>query len=140
MKRLMFVFLMLCNSTIYAQNAINLIGNWHNQRGSTLNISSINPTTGLITGTYTIRTPAPGTFPLTGYVHLNVAGSDRVSTLITFCVNFPYYKTMTAWTGYITPSSTNVNVLTIHTVWHLVSAAANAPYNHVTTDVDDFTR
>ena len=46
------------------------------------------------------------------------------STIIDFCVSFPNYNSMTAWSGYC---SSPKGVPTIHTIWHLVSAKANAP-------------
>jgi hypothetical protein len=140
MKKIILACALLYCVNSFAQNVDcdNLIGSWHNQRRSTLAIASINSTTGQISGSYTILNAAgkKETFPLTGYAHTKVPGTDGISTVIDFCVSFPNYNSMTAWSGYC---SSPKGVPTIHTIWHLVSAKANAPYNHITTDVDDFT-
>jgi hypothetical protein len=139
MKKIALLVLLFQSSMLFAQtiDCDNLIGSWHNDRKSTLLISSIDKTTGQISGTYTIMTLAgPETFPLIGYVHIKVAATDSISTLINFCVSFTKYNSMTAWSGYC---SNPKGVPTIHTLWHLVSAKADAPFKHITTDVDDFT-
>jgi hypothetical protein len=139
LKKLFLFCALLSFSSAYSQSVDcdHLIGSWHNARKSTLTVSAVDASTGQITGTYTIiGSTGPETFPLTGYVHLNIAGTDNLSTLVNFCVSFIPYKSSCSWSGYCSMQNGQP---TIHTLWLLVSANANAPFNHITTDVDDFT-
>lgn len=136
MKKIFFLALILYCYNANAQNCDNLIGYWHNQLKSNLFINSINPTSGLVVGKYTIKTSTGAeTYDLTGFVR-KVPGTDGIKTEITFCVNYTKYNSMAAWTGYCTVKN---NIPTLHTIWHLVSPNADAVYKHITTDVDDFT-
>lgn len=116
----------------YSQTIRNLIGTWHNQLNSTLRITSISPTNQLA-GTYTLNTGQ--TFPLIGWANdLPPAGNHVVA--VAFSVQFgPNYGSITSWTGTFT---TIKGVLTISTIWNLVSPNAGQSWGHILTNCDVF--
>lgn len=89
-------------------SSINFVGNWQNERGSTMVITEM--TDGQLTGYYYtgVGQPSPDeSFRLTGF-----AMGDQ----IVFAVDFSQYGSMTAWAGqHITLSGQEQ----IRTLWHL---------------------
>ncbi|SIT48088.1 putative exported avidin family protein [Paraburkholderia ribeironis] len=127
-------------STVWAAGSptcASLVGSWGNQLGSTMNIVSVNPTTGAITGTY--RSPSGTTgqqFPLIGWTNTAPAqnGQDNV-TLVSFTVNWGNYGTVTSWSGLC---RTQDRVPIIAALWNFAQSNAQFSWSHVNTGQDVF--
>lgn len=121
-----------------AQSCTNPTGKWVNELGSTLNIQSINPLSGLVSGTYISPSGTQGqSFPLVGWFNTAapVSGQDN-RTLLTFTVNWGTIGSITGWSGTCT---TIQGVPTIVALWHLDSANATYSWSHVLAGEDTFT-
>ncbi|WDD90204.1 avidin/streptavidin family protein (plasmid) [Burkholderia sp. FERM BP-3421] len=121
-----------------AQSCASLVGAWGNQLGSTMNIQSVDPVTGAITGTYRSPSGTSGQqFPLVGWTNTAPAqvGQDN-ATLVTFTVNWGNYGTITAWSGLC---RTQNQVSTISALWHFAQSNAQFSWSHVQTGQDVFT-
>lgn len=117
----------------YSQTIRNLVGTWHNELNSTLKITSINATTYQIAGSYTLSNGKQ--FALIGWANDLPPANDHVIA-VAFSVRFGSYGSITSWTGTFTKKN---GVLTISTLWHLVSPNADQPWGHILTNCDVFT-
>ena len=113
----------------------SIIGQWENELGSTLAISSLDTLTGQIGGYYISPSGTEGyRYPLVGWVNMPEPkeGLDNV-WVITFTVQWGGYGSLTAWSGTI-----NMDDYTIHTLWHLVRANTKFSFEHTLTGNDNF--
>jgi hypothetical protein len=134
-KHFLLVALFLASFSYgYSQTIRNLIGTWHNQLNSTLRITSIKPNTNQLAGTYMLSNGQ--VFNLIGWANDLPPAANHV-VAVAFSVQFgPAYGSITSWTG----TFTNTNgVLTISTIWNLVSPNAAQSFSHITTNFDVFT-
>jgi hypothetical protein len=118
-------------------NCSNLVGDWANQLKSTLSITNINATTGLITATYTSPSGTGGQpFAAIGWVNAAPPASSMDNApVISFSVQWGSYGSITSWTGYCSVIS---GVPTITTVWHLARANSQFNWDHILTNSDLF--
>jgi|SRR6185312_2148981 len=120
------------------QTCSSMVGVWHNQLGSTLTISSIDPSTGLMSGNYVSPSGAGSTaFPLTGWVNQQPpqAGKSNVPVL-SFAVRFGSFGSITSWTGYCDSASGSPQIVGL---WHLTRANSDLPWDHIIANEDTFT-
>lgn len=121
-----------------AADCSKMVGEWKNQLGSTLDIQSVDASTGKVDGRYMTATGAGGWFPLVGWVNEKPAGigGHHVDKVIAFTVRWDAIGSITAWTGYCEMKGT---VPTITTLWHLVRPNSDYEWDHVLTNSDVFT-
>ena len=121
-----------------AGNCSNLVGDWKNELGSTLSVTSVNAATGAIAGTYSSPSGTSGQkFALVGWTNSAAAqpGKDN-ATAVAFSVRWGNYGSITSWTG----TCKEVNgVATIHTLWHLAASLSNFSWDHINSNTDVFT-
>ena len=121
------------HSYSYGQSISDLIGIWHNELGSTLKITSINPTTNQMTGTYTLS--SGNQFPILGWANNLPPANNHVLSLA-FSVRFGSFGSITSWTGYLSKKN---GVWTISTIWNLTRPNSDQPWDHIITNCDVFT-
>ena len=110
---------------------------WINQLGSTMTITSVDPTTGQIAGTYKSPSGTSGaTYPLIGWINSvpPVPGQDNV-VVISFSVSWGTIGSVTAWNGYVRLVGGQP---TITGQWILSSANTTFSWNHLLTNQDTF--
>ena len=115
-----------------------LVGQWKNDLGSTLNITAIDSGTGAMTGTYTSPSGGGGTpFALVGWV--NTAPIDPKApsnvTVVSFSVSWGTFGSVTAWNGYYNAKSAR-----IIGQWLLSRANSQFIWDHILTGQDQFTK
>ena len=133
-KYLLFLLVFITiHSYGYSQTINNLIGTWHNELGSTLKITSINPTTLQMFGTYTLN--SGNQFPILGWANTLPPANNHVLSLA-FSVRFGSFGSITSWTGYL---SNKKGVWTITTIWNLTRPNSDQPWDHIITNCDVFT-
>ena len=111
----------------------NPIGQWKNQMGSTLNLKTVDTTTGALSGEYQTATGASGAFPLTGWVNELPADANHDNArIISFVVRWNGLGSITAWTG--TCRGTDQ----LNTVWQLGRANSGFEWDHVLSGADQF--
>lgn len=114
----------------------DLKGDWINELGSTLTITSVDKD-GKILGTYMSPSgTSGGAAPLIGWTNSlpPVAGQNN-ATIVSFSVNWGSYGSVTSWSG------TCFNVggkSTIKTVWNLVRSNSSYEWDHILTNSDIF--
>lgn len=115
----------------------NPIGSWENQLGSTLTINSVDPNTGLVTGTYQSPSGTTGEqFPLIGWTNKAPVqpGKDN-ATLVSFSVRWGSYGSITSWSGLCREEN---GLATIQALWHLARSNSQYVWDHVLTGNDVF--
>lgn len=120
-----------------APTCANVVGQWHNQLGSTLIVKSLDAATGRIEGAY--RSPS-GTGgeenPLIGWVNTAPSGQAPSNLpVISFSVRWTKYGSITAWNG---TCEAKAGVPTITTLWHLARSDSNFIWDHVLAGSDVF--
>jgi len=87
---------------------------WKNENNSTMTLTSVDPTTGLLTGTFVtgVGCGQGKARPLTGFYNQGA---------ITFTVNFEDCNSATAWSGQVTTAGNQ-----IVTLWYLAVSGAPA--------------
>lgn len=116
----------------------NMVGEWINELGSTMNIVSIDSSTNMINGTYSSPSGTSGQmFPLVGWVnYMPAAPKGDNAHVISFSVQWGQYGSITSWTGICTSKD---NTPTIKTVWNLVRSNSQFSWDHIITNSDTFT-
>jgi hypothetical protein len=119
------------------------VGVWHNQIGSTLTITSLDPNTRRIEGEYISPHGTQGDArPLVGWVNgssqTTTTGNDHVARVVTFTVDWGPYTSLAAWTGYCNPDEKGFPK--ISTLWHLVRPDTKFDFEHIVTNADTFTQ
>jgi hypothetical protein len=115
----------------------SMVGTWHNQLGSTLQIDSVDAASGQVAGKYQSPSGAGSTmFPLVGWINSATgSGKDR-APIISFSVRWAQFGSVTAWVG--TCQST-AGKPTIATLWHLVRGGSDFSWDHILSGADTFT-
>ena len=129
---------LLTASCVAAPNCSSFQGEWTNQIGSTLSVSSVNPQTGALAGTYQSPSGTAGQkFAVTGWVNNAPAqpNGDNAS-VISFSVQWGRYGTITSWTG---SCKDEKGVPTIRTLWHLATPNSSFSWDHIVSNSDVFT-
>jgi hypothetical protein len=116
----------------------SLVGMWHNQLGSTMDVKSVDATTGQLTGTY--RSPSGGgatDFPLTGWTNSSAASGsgDHVDAIVGWAVRWGSFGSVTAWNGTCREEN---GTPTITTLWHLARPNSGFTWDHVLAGSDTF--
>jgi len=133
----LLLFLTMSMSCVAKPTCSNLIGDWTNELGSTLNIQSVGAG-GEILGTYTSPSGTGGTpVALTGWANslLPIPGQDHVG-VVSFSVSWGAYGSVTSWSG---GCSVKNAVPTIRTIWNLVRSNSSFDWDHILTGSDTFT-
>ena len=133
---IIFISTFLLSSTVYAAkpNCTNLKGEWANELGSTLNITSID-SSGKLSGTYTSPSGTAGAAaPMIGWTNTLPPKGNNV-TVVSFSVNWGKYGSVTSWSG---TCSTANNKSTISTIWNLVRSNSSYSWDHILTNTDTF--
>lgn len=115
----------------------NLVGEWTNQLGSTLNIKTVDPNTGQITGTYKSPSGTGGNeFPLIGWVNYKppIQGKDN-AIVVSFSVRWGGIGSITTWAGYVKIVN-SVPIITAQ--WFLVRPNSDYGWDHILTGQDVF--
>jgi hypothetical protein len=114
-----------------------LVRKWTNELGSTLEIQSIDPATGKLTGTYASPSGTTGqTFPLVGAVNYEIPGPNQNNAVVvTFSVHWGSYGSITTWNGTFKPNSQPAK---IRTQWILVRSNSNQDWDHTLLGSDIF--
>jgi hypothetical protein len=118
----------------------NLVGVWHNPINSTMTITSVDPSTGLVTGTYhSAAVSSPVDFKVTGWINsaAPVAGMDNAK-VISFAVRFSGIGSISAWTG-TCRNDKKTGVPTLSTLYHLIRPNSKQEYDHIATNSEVFT-
>lgn len=142
-KRIYFSSLLLLNSVPLTTMAASPTcadpkGAWANELMSTLNISTIDATSGMLQGTYSSPSGTSGQeFKLVGWVNHAQPRPDKDNVkVISFSVHWGQYGSVTSWSGYCTDIN---GVPTIKTIWNLVRPNSDFTWDHVLTNSDTFT-
>ena len=125
-------------NTVYAAlpNCQNLKGQWVNDLGSTLIISSVKDN-GQLSGSFVSSVQAGDeSFVVMGWVNDTSApeGLDHL-TAITFAVNWDEYGSLSSWAG---GCSIKNGVPTMSMIWNLVLANAQFEWDHILSNSDSF--
>jgi hypothetical protein len=113
-------------------------GIWGNELKSTLEISSINPDSGMIEGVYSSPSGTSGEkFKLIGWINnaQPKPGKDNVK-VISFSVQWGQYGSVTSWSGYCSDVKGTPKITTI---WNLVRSNSDISWDHIITNSDTFT-
>ena len=116
-----------------------LVGDWKNELKSTLSIKSIDPKTGLISGSYKSPSGTGGQgFPLIGWVNTAPpkAKGDHV-VVVSFSVRWGKIGSVTAWNGYYRLVGGKA---TIVGQWNLSRPNSDFSWDHILTGQDRFTK
>ncbi|MDH4186480.1 MAG: avidin/streptavidin family protein [Nitrospira sp.] len=138
MYTVILTFVLASNAQAGSQSCSNLQGEWKNQLGSTLSISSIDGKTGKLTGTYVSPSGTAGDkHELSGWVNNEKNPEAKSFTpAISFSVQWGKYGSITSWTGSCDDKG---GVPTITTIWNLVRTSSQFTWDHVLTNSDVFT-
>ncbi len=100
---------------------------WVNENNSAMTLTSVDPTTGLMTGTFVtgVGCGVGVVRPLTGFYN---------QLAITFTVNFQECQSATSWSGQMNPTGNQ-----IVTLWYLAVSGPPA-WNSIIAGTDVFTR
>jgi hypothetical protein len=100
---------------------------WVNENGSIMTLTNVDPTTGLMTGTFVtaVGCGVGKVRPLTGFYN---------QLAITFTVNFQECQSATSWSGQMNQASNR-----IVTLWYLAVSGPPA-WNSILAGTDVFTR
>ncbi|CAG8637374.1 4360_t:CDS:2, partial [Ambispora leptoticha] len=126
------------HAEVTAQNCTDLRGKWENQLKSTLNIQSVNQSTGALTGTYISPSGGGSTeYPMVGWVNSRPKpnGTQSHVPVLAFAVRWGEIGSITAWTGYCEEKSVGP---TLTTLWHLARPVSEYSWDHVLTNSDEF--
>jgi Avidin family len=112
----------------------NFVGFWTNQLGSTMAISKVDSTSGLVTGCYCSPSGTTGTwFPLTGWVNSLAPNPPQNNVVvISWTVRWGSYGSITSWSGTCGSSGT------INAPWYLVRPNSSFAWDHRLADTDTF--
>lgn len=122
---------MVVSAQASSNEGLTTLSAWNNQSGSTLYIESIDPNSGLLTGTYINKASGYGCqnhpYPVTGWVY---------GTAITFTTNWKSSgescNSITSWTGFYDKGK-------ITTLWQLVINGSTST-SQILQGEDVFTR
>lgn len=121
----------------------NPIGVWKNQLGSTLTISTLDASTGKLSGTYISPSGTAGSsVELTGWINNFAPITGNTVTAIAFSVQWGKYGSITSWTGTCennASSDEKIKIPTIKTIWNLVRSSSQYSWDHILTNSDVFT-
>lgn len=125
-------------------NCENLRGVWENQIGSVMDIITVDPIGGAITGRYVSpQGGGPAFRQLIGWNNgapvnesdpCSLVQNDNVK-VITFTVSWGDLGSITAWTGTCRVEN---GIPTIHTLWHLVRPNTEFVWDHIHAGSDTF--
>jgi hypothetical protein len=116
----------------------HVLGTWHNQIGSTLQIDKVDHA-GIVTGSYTSPKGTDGKpLPLAGWLNTGAGDKDVVAFVIAFSVRWGAIGTVTSWTGTCAMSE-ETNLPTITTLWHLARPSTSWSFDHIVSGSDWFT-
>lgn len=129
----------LMASTVHAArpSCEKLEGEWKNELGSTLKISSVGAD-GKLSGTYTSPSGTSGSSaPMIGWTNSALpARNDNNIKVVSFSVNWGSYGSVTSWSG---ACSLKGGTPTISTIWNLVRSNSSYEWDHILTNTDTFT-
>jgi hypothetical protein len=137
-----FLLVLFCVADLFSQNpnCSSLVGTWHNDlrpNQSTLIITSVDTSTGQISGTYQTGSGATGSFPLLGFANQKSPMPDKHSVrVVSFMVRWGNQGSVTSWSGQCEVIN---NTPTIRTQWNLVRANSDFTWDHILTGADVFT-
>ncbi|HJQ83007.1 MAG TPA: avidin/streptavidin family protein [Candidatus Binatia bacterium] len=117
------------------------VGRWQNQLGSTLEIASVDPTTGAVAGRYSTAAGPSGWYALAGWINTQAVDPqkpDHVEQVVSWTVRWDQSGSVTSWTGYCTRDPVT-GLGTITAPWHHSRTNSDAPWDHVVTNRDTFT-
>jgi hypothetical protein len=116
----------------------NPVGEWTNQLKSTLNIKTVDSSTGAVAGTYISPSgTSGGEYPLVGWVNKLAPESGKDNAIIiSFMVNWgSVIGTVTTWMGVCRMNGTSS---TMAALWHLGSPVTKYEWSHVLAGQDIF--
>ena len=106
-----------------------LVGEWVNELGSPLKITSIDLSSGRISGFYKSSSGTSGkSYPLIGWVNYQIPGQEGDNAVVvSFSVHWGEYGSVTTWNGTYRPQSTSPE---IKTQWLLVRSNSKFEWDH----------
>ena len=137
-KIILSIFALCYMNTVYAStpSCQHLKGQWINELGSTLIISSIKAN-GQLSGHFISSEQAGGEkFVVMGWVNDTSPpeGLDHL-TAITFAVNWDEYGSLSSWAG---GCAIKDGIPTLSMIWNLVLANAQFEWDHMISNSDSF--
>lgn len=121
-----------------------LKGEWVNELGSTLNITSVDKKSGKLSGTYTSPSGTSGrSVAMIGWMN-DTASAAKITkesptlsrmVVVSFSVNWGKYGSVTSWSGVC---GVKEGVPTIKTIWNLARTVDSYDWDHIITNSDIF--
>lgn len=137
-KPILLMALMALSSATNAQSCEDIRGTWRTNVNAKIEITSIAPNTGMLSGTYYSMSPPHAPFPLTGFVTAVPEAKDGMhsAAALSFAVSFPADGEIISWTGICRMIDGDP---VLETEDYIVSSTARNRWVHVASNHDTIT-
>ncbi len=151
MRFLTPILIFLLSGQVYAEpvkpsspTCQQLKGEWINELGSKLNITSVDRKSGQLSGTYTSPSGTSGnSVAMIGWMNAKPSPAKTTKesptlsrmVVVSFSVNWGEYGSVTSWSGVC---GVKEGVPTIKTIWNLARTVDSYDWDHIITNSDTF--